>query len=156
MMKAAPVALMLFILSVSALQPLRLGGKGSLISRRSSTADENKIDSVSDVARAAIETQFKVGKSVQWGVLQADVASEEIPDDATRKARREQASNDLVNIDVEERARRTLVGKVSGALAAVSYLTSLYFSLELIPRALITYFPLAISVGFLESGKQGL
>ena len=43
----------------------------------------------SDVAKAIIEKQFKVGRSVQWGVLQADVDEAKVPDDNTRAALRE-------------------------------------------------------------------
>lgn len=127
-----------------------------------STTEEEEVatkknpESVSDVAREVIEKQFKIGKKIQWGVLQADVEEEDIPDDQTRAALREVATRELVNIDDDERARRTLVGKVSGVIAAASYFGALYLGLDFVPRTAITYFPLALSIGFLESGKQGL
>tara|TARA_A100001035_G_C27717658_1_gene470308 strand:+ start:421 stop:882 length:462 start_codon:yes stop_codon:yes gene_type:complete len=115
-----------------------------------------EIEGPSDVAREVIEKQFKVGKSVQWGVLQAEVEESEVPDDSTRAALREVASRDLVNIDDKERARRTLVGKASGVLAVLSFIGSIKFGLDIIPRTVAIYLPLSFSLGFLESGKQGL
>ena len=110
----------------------------------------------SEVAKEIIEKQFKVGKSVQWGVLQAEVDEAEVPDDNTRAALREVASRDLVNIDDKERARRTMVGKASGVLTVFSFVASLYYNLDIIPRTVAIYLPLSFSLGFIESGKQGL
>ena len=110
----------------------------------------------SDVAKEIIEKQFKVGKSVQWGVLQADVDEAKVPDDNTRATLRDVASRELVNIDDKERARRTLVGKASGLLTVLSFAASLHYHLDIIPRTIAIYLPLSLSLGFLESGKQGL
>ena len=119
-------------------------------------SSDGKYDGPSDIARDMIEKQFKVGKSVQWGVLQAEVKEEDVPDDNTRAVLREVASRDLVNIDDTERNRRTLVGKVSGVLAAMSFAASWYCGLALVPRTAAIYLPLSFSLGFLESGKEGL
>ena len=139
--------------------PMRFWKRSSIL-KMSSSEQEKKYfknpESVSDVAKEVIEKQFKIGKSIKWGVLQEDVKNEDIPDESTRSMLRKVAEKDLVNIDSSERSRRTLVGKVSGAIAVVSYIGSLYFGLETLPRAAITYLPVALSVGFLESGKQGL
>ena len=128
------------------------------ILRMSTTEDVEKKapESVGDVAREIIEKQFKIGKRIEWGIFQADVSEDDIPDANTRTALREIASRDLVNIDDMERARRTTVGKVSGMVAALSYFGALYFGFDIFLRTAITYFPLALSLGFLESGKQGL
>ena len=153
------LALLLAVAHGFALTGYKFGPRfGRRMSVGMSTTEEKKKrpESVSDVAREVIEKQFKIGKKIQFGVLQADVNAEDIPDDQTRAALREVATRELVNIDDEERARRTLVGKVSGAIAAVSYFGALYLGLDFVPRTAVTYFPLALSLGFLESGKQGL
>ena len=158
---AALIALMLVVVADSfALSRLSSRvlprGSGGLYMSTTEEVETKAPESVSDVAREIIEKQFKIGKRVQWGVFQGDVKEEDVPDAGTRAALREIAARELVNIDDEERARRTTVGKVGGVVAAVSYFAAVYLGLDIVPRTALTYFPLALSLGFLESGKQGL
>lgn len=157
---AALIALMLVVTDSFALTRLSSRvlprGSGGLHMSTTEEAETKAPESVSDVAREIIEKQFKIGKRVQWGVFQGDVKEQDVPDAGTRAALREIAARELVNIDDEERARRTTVGKVGGVVAAVSYFAAVYLGLDIVPRTALTYFPLALSLGFLQSGKQGL
>lgn len=157
---AALIALMLVVTDSFALTRLSSRvlprGSGGLYMSTTEEVETKAPESVSDVAREIIEKQFKIGKRVQWGVFQGDVKEQDVPDAGTRAALREIAARELVNIDDEERARRTTVGKVGGVVAAVSYFAAVYLGLDIVPRTALTYFPLALSLGFLQSGKQGL
>ena len=104
----------------------------------------------------AIEKIFKVGKSIQYGVLQADVDPSNVPSEEEQAVRKEAATRDLVNIDDKERGRRKLLGTVGSGVAAIAYAATFVFHLSLVPRILSIYFPIAFSVGFLTSSEKGL
>jgi hypothetical protein len=107
--------------------------------------------------KIAIDSQFKLGKSIQWGVLQKDVEDSAIPSEKERKERRATAAKELVNIDDKERTRRKTAGLVGTAFSTVLYSGLLlagktsFFTL-----ASVMYIPVAFSLGFFESGRKGL
>ena len=73
-----------------------------------------------------------------------------------RKAKRELATRQLINIDDTERNRRKLIGQATAVLTTVIYGATFYFHSGIVARAASIYLPLAFSVGFYESGKKGL
>ena len=76
---------------------------------------------IGEQRREVISTMFKEGKSIQYGVLQADVDPSSIPSDKERKERIAKATQDLVNIDDSERGRRKLIGIFGTALSSAVY-----------------------------------
>ena len=76
---------------------------------------------IGEQRREVITTMFKEGKSIQYGVLQADVDPATIPSDKERKERINKATKDLVNIDDAERGRRKTIGYVGTVLSSVVY-----------------------------------
>jgi len=106
--------------------------------------------------RAAIEQTFKIGKSVQWGVLQADVDASKAPTQQEQKRRMDEAAAALTNIDAEERNRRKIAGLAGAAVACVVYGVTIYLQTGFVARAASIYLPVAFSAGFLTSSKEGL
>ena len=76
---------------------------------------------IGEQRREVISTMFKEGKSIQYGVLQADVDPSTIPSDKERKERIAKATKDLVNIDDAERGRRKKIGLCGAALSSAVY-----------------------------------
>jgi hypothetical protein len=95
------------------------------------------------------------GVRVKWGVLQEKIAEgEALPSEAERERRRAKATEDLVNIDESERARRMVAGGTG-----MAFTTVLAFVLASQPWY-VRYFGvspfLGLSLGFLVSGQSGL
>jgi len=111
---------------------------------------------IGEQRREVISTMFKEGKSIQYGVLQADVDPSSIPSDKERKERIAKATQDLVNIDDSERGRRKLIGIFGTALSSAVYAGTLYFHVGVVPRLAALYLPVAFSIGFLQSANKGL
>ena len=111
---------------------------------------------VREKMKEVIESQFKVGKSVVFGVFQQEPDLGKAGDEKERKAKRELATRQLVNIDDTERNRRKLIGQATAVLTTVIYGATFYFHSGIVARAASIYLPLAFSVGFYESGKKGL
>lgn len=111
---------------------------------------------VREKMKEVIETQFKVGKSVVFGVFQQEPDLDKAGTEKERKAKRDLAAQKLVNIDDTERNRRKLIGQATAVLTSVIYGATFYFHAGIVARAASIYLPLAFSVGFYESGKKGL
>ena len=106
--------------------------------------------------KSVMEKQFKVGKSIAWGVLQKDVDASSIPDAETQAELRAQAASSLTNIDSTERDRRRLVGVIAATSSAAIYTGMLVFKTTFIFRLLGLYLPVSIAAGFLKSAEEGL
>lgn len=106
--------------------------------------------------KSVMEKQFKVGKSIAWGVLQKDVDASSIPDAETQAELRAKATSSLTNIDLTERGRRRLVGIVAATGSAAIYTGMLVFKTTFIFRLLGLYLPISIAAGFLKSADEGL
>lgn len=106
--------------------------------------------------KSVMEKQFKVGKSIAWGVLQKDVDASSIPDAETQAELRAQAESSLTNIDSTERGRRRLVGVIAATSSAAIYTGMLVFKTTFIFRLLGLYLPVSIAAGFLKSAEEGL
>ena len=98
----------------------RLGAVDTEPDLQSSTAPDFE-GKIGEQRREVITTMFKEGKSIQYGVLQADVDPSKIPSDKERKERINKATKDLVNIDDAERGRRKTIGYVGTVLSSVVY-----------------------------------
>jgi len=102
-----------------------------------------------------ISAMFPAGKRVVNGVFTEDVDPSSVPDEVERERRRSLAATAKQNIDAAERERRQLIGQ-AGAICTVLYAGGL-LAVGAGPAARATvFFPLALSVGFLESASSGL
>lgn len=106
--------------------------------------------------KKAIDSGFKEGKSIAWGVLQRDLDESKIPDLQERKKLRAQASKELVNIDNAERNRRKLAGSIGAVISTVLYGVLVTTKVSTMTLGLSMYVPVAFSLGFIESGRKGL
>lgn len=114
------------------------------------------------VAKAMLATYDPTkNKKIVYGVFQQEVDPAVLADTSdetleARSAARAAAADQLVNIGAEERTRRTRVGAVM-SVATVA-LGAALFGAEMSPvvKAGAMYFPIALSLGFLESGAKGL
>lgn len=106
--------------------------------------------------KAVMQKQFKQGKSIVFGVFQQDIDAASIPSASEQKERVAKATEQLVNIDDAERARRKTVGLGALGAAVAVYAGMLSLGVGLVPRFLGLYLPLAISAGFLKSSQEGL
>ena len=114
------------------------------------------------VAKAMLSTYDPTkNKKIVYGVFQQEVDPAVLADTSdetleARSAARAAAADQLVNIGAEERTRRTRVGAVM-SVATVA-LGAALFGAEMSPvvKAGAMYFPIALSLGFLESGAKGL
>jgi len=137
------------------------GAFGMFSGRSSSDGNGNQLHSSSSADEAfpmkeAIEKTFKVGKSIQWGVLQADVDPANIPSEEEQKKRIAVASTELINIDADERGRRRTAGLAGAFVASIVYGATIYFHTPFLYRAAAIYLPVAFSAGFLQSAQSGL
>ena len=98
------------------------------------------------------------GKKIVWGVLTEEVG-EKVPEDTASKLREEAAQN-LTNIDEEERDRRDRAGSVIYAITAVF---ALYLSIfvdqgdfagHLMRFSVFPFF--SLGYGYKQSAKEGL
>jgi hypothetical protein len=108
------------------------------------------------VMKDSIDKQFKLGKSITYGVLQTDVDTSNVPSKKEQAAMRKQAAAELVNIDTAERDRRKNAAKVGAVVSTVLYGGLIYAKVSFLPMAAALYLPVAFSYGFYKSGEQGL
>eukprot|EP00963_Diacronema_lutheri_P007078 scaffold625_cov324-Pavlova_lutheri.AAC.112 len=94
-------------------------------------------------------------KKIVYGVFQQDVDASNVPDEDERRKRIEKATQELTNIDLDERGRRMKVGQVGLASTVVLAAALLVTGVPNYWRAAI-YFPLSLSLGFIDSGRTGL
>lgn len=94
-------------------------------------------------------------KKIVYGVFQQDVDTKNVPEEEERKKRIEKATKELTNIDQDERGRRMKVGQVGLASTVVLAAALLVTGAPYYWRAAI-YFPLSLSLGFIDSGRTGL
>ena len=94
-------------------------------------------------------------KKIVWGVLKADVDPSEVPDEAERARRREQAARDLVNIDEAERGRRLQASGAFRALTVALGAGLLGFHAPAVARLSIAV-PLFLAYGYYASYSEGL
>eukprot|EP00746_Dinoflagellata_sp_MGD_P076392 gnl/MRDRNA2_/MRDRNA2_30769_c0_seq1.p1 gnl/MRDRNA2_/MRDRNA2_30769_c0~~gnl/MRDRNA2_/MRDRNA2_30769_c0_seq1.p1 ORF type:complete len:243 (+),score=39.06 gnl/MRDRNA2_/MRDRNA2_30769_c0_seq1:142-870(+) len=118
--------------------------------------EQDALDGAIAPMKIAIESGFKEGKSVVWGVFQQDLDEGSVPDSKERASRRAAAAKALTNIDSVERDRRKVAGTAGAALSAVLYAGLLYNKASTAAVALGMFFPVALSLGFLESARTGL
>ena len=127
----------------------RGGGRGA--APRASSAGQK----VREVAREGMaKAGFAEGKKVVFGVLTTDV--EDVPDEATRAARREEAARALTNIDEEERGRRRVVGNVMLAASAVIAAALYAKGVGGFARFITVFFPFNLGLGYYKSAQSGL
>lgn len=118
--------------------------------------DQESLDGAIGPMKIAIDSGFKEGKSIVWGVFQRDLDDGKIPDVEERESRRAAAAKELTNIDSEERDRRRTAGNVGAVLSAALYAGLLYKEASPITLSLAMFFPVALSWGFLDSARTGL
>jgi hypothetical protein len=102
-----------------------------------------------------ISAMFEPGRRVVYGVFTEAVEAASIPDEAERTRRREAAAETLTNIDDAERERRRTVGQVGLAVTGMAASGMLLFRAGPAARATL-FFPLAFSLGYIESANTGL
>ena len=106
--------------------------------------------------QVVIESQFKIGKEVTYGIFQQDVDPGKVPSQEERWQFREQATQGLFNIGLKERERRALVGKLGVVATSLLLVVMSFYHVPLQNKCLGLYFPLALTYGFLESAREGL
>ena len=132
-------------------------------SRRGTTDDElllepseDSLEGAIEPMKIAIDSGFKEGKSIAWGVLQRDLDEADVPNKKEREKRKKEAAKELVNIDSNERNRRKIAGSVGAVFSTVLYGVLVTTKVSTITLGLSMYFPVALSLGFIESGRKGL
>ena len=95
------------------------------------------------------------GKEIYFGVLQRAVDPAEIPSDAERARRREEAASALTNIGAEERERRLKASYAFGALTAIVAAGMLSLHVPPVTRLAIAP-PLFLTYGYYASYQSGL
>lgn len=97
------------------------------------------------------------GVRVKWGVLREKVDDKEIAEgtEESRASLRARAAEQLVNIDLAERERRSLAGRLVLAATAVSAVGLFATAAPLASRAAL-FFPFSLGLGFYRSGESGL
>lgn len=118
-------------------------------------ADDELKDAIKPM-QSVVKSQFKIGKSINFGVFQKDVDVKSMPDLETRNLLRKDASIKLNNIGLQERDRRELVGKYGFFITALLWIGFIFYDVPLQTRVLGLYFPVSLTYGFLESSKEGL
>lgn len=103
-----------------------------------------------------IQSQFKQNKQVVYGVLQRDVDPKTIPSENERERLRDDAANNLVNIDKYERERRSKLSFVFSIISTIIYSYSIKEHLPFYMKSAYLSFPMFLSVGFYFSSKEGL
>ena len=116
------------------------------------TPDQNEFNSVAKV----IEKKFQIGRSIKFGISQQEIDSTKIGSLSERSEMIKNAEDGLTNIDNLERGRRKLIGQIFAGISVLAYSSALYVHAPIFIRAIATYLPVAVSVGFLQSGKDGL
>ena len=159
MMIRSLIILLSFILVVSSYH----GGFSTRLrdrktSRRgiSTESSEDSLDGAIEPMKIAINSGFKEGKSIAWGVLQRDLDESDIPNDKEREKRKKEASKELINIDSNERNRRKIAGSIGAVFSTILYGVLVTTKVSAITLGLSIYFPIALSLGFIESGRKGL
>ena len=146
----------------------RLGASSRTRSRRvvvpraasADTETESRADaSASDGFDDALAEQFKEmyatpGKRIKWGVFKEDVGAVATSPEE-QEALRDAAACALTNIDADERERRALVGKVTGAFCVALAVAQLSTGAPAGARAVMAL-PLFFAFGFTASAKTGL
>lgn len=122
---------------------------------RMMSGPDDDLPAISQVMGTVIEKGFSEGKRVKYGVFTESVDPSSVPAEEEQRKRREDAARDLVNIDMQERQRRTAVGTAGSVLTAALGVGLLAAHAPVATRFAIA-FPLFLSYGFLESGRTGL
>lgn len=146
----------------------RLGASAPTRSRRvavpraasTDTETASRADaSASDEFDDALAEQFKQmyatpGKRIKWGVFKEDVGAVATSPEK-QEALRDAAASSLTNIDADERERRALVGKVTGAFCVALAVAQISTGAPPGARAVMAL-PLFFALGFTGSAETGL
>lgn len=126
------------------------------VQQLSSTSTDDSLDGAIEPMKVVIDKGFKVGKSIKNGVFQEDVNPDDIPPEEVQSLLIEEASANLMNIDINERNRRRNIGNVGAGLTAMLYGALIVTHVPLFTRTLALFFPVSLSYGFRKSGDEGL
>ena len=148
--------LFLLPLVISGFLPTKMSGMRLRSSSRKMLEEDEVLEGAIGPMKVAIDKGFKIGKSITWGVLQREVDPKKVPNDAGQTARRATAASELVNIDDKERSRRKTAGSVGAVVSTVLYGVLVSAKVSALSLGLAMYLPVAFSMGFIESGRQGL
>jgi len=127
------------------------------VQRRCDAVLLSEKDDAFDPVATVMSTAFKAGEGrrIAWGLLTEEVEPSSIPSDAERAALREQAAEDLVNIDQNERDRRRIAGTALSVATAALALALLAAQVGALTRAAILP-PVFLATGYLASADEGL
>ena len=128
-----------------------------LSSVRVTASAEDEESSVDDPLAAQFKKMYPggSGQRIKWGVFKEEVSATQLLDASDSKALRDAASENLTNIDDDERGRRYKAG-AGAAVFSVALATFQIFTGAPPSQRAIMALPLFFAIGFVGSGASGL
>lgn len=134
-------------------------GKISLLSKSSNVCNDDntdKLDGTWEIIRLGVEEIYQNGKSLAFGIFQTDIDECLVPPEAVQESLRKKASEQLVNIDENERERRRFVGLMSLLVTVASYSALNIEHGSFLVKAVCLYIGISFSLAYLRSAEFGL
>jgi hypothetical protein len=131
----------------------------SLLSKSSNVCeddDSERLDGTWEIIRLGVEEIYQNGKSLAFGIFQTDVDECLVPPEAVQESLRKKASEQLVNIDENERERRRFVGLMSLLVTVAGYSALNIEHGSLLAKAVCLYIGISFSLAYLRSAELGL